>query len=319
MTRSVWRGMSSNARTISASRTARSALDRDCRPHALLELAAELGHEAFLVAGHLHVALGDQLLAVSRTHPQELHVAIMSRAARPANGRARQMRAPAPRWSGRIRRPAPHRSRSTAGRRGRRPQAIRRAALAASSGLKPSAKWAASADEWVQPEPCAAPSGCRSPGIAYSSRPSKNRSVATSRWPPVTTTAAGPSAYSARASASASSSPSPRQHARLRQVRRDHGGHRQQLVDDRLARGVVEQHGAGPRPPSRGRSHRPALRRRYSSACARGRRPVSGGAEHADLDRVDADVVGHGADLGGHDLSPAGSRGSPRRRRCSAP
>src|SRR2546425_3581274 len=33
-----------------------------------------------------------------------------------------------------------------------------------SSGSSPNASLAASVEEWVQPDPCAAPSGCRSPG-----------------------------------------------------------------------------------------------------------------------------------------------------------
>src|SRR3954471_2772542 len=82
--------------------------------------------------------------------------------------------------------------------------AIRFAALAASSGMQPSARWAASADEWVQPEPCAPPSGCRSPAISSIVVPSKNTSVASRRCPPVTTTLAGPSACNARARSSAS-------------------------------------------------------------------------------------------------------------------
>ena len=38
----------------------------------------------------------------------------------------------------------------------------------------------ATADEWVQPEPWAAPSGCRSPGIATGSPPSKKTSAISS-------------------------------------------------------------------------------------------------------------------------------------------
>src|SRR5829696_5455733 len=99
---------------------ARLGLERDGRPHALLELVAELRDETLLVAGHLHVALGDQLLAVSRAHPQELHVAIMSRAPPRASRPARQPCAVARLRSGRIRRPARLPRRSSAGRRGPR-------------------------------------------------------------------------------------------------------------------------------------------------------------------------------------------------------
>ena len=48
----------------------------------------------------------------------------------------------------------------------------------ASSGSKPRARWAASADEWVQPDPCPAPPGWRSPGISTSRSPSRKRSAA---------------------------------------------------------------------------------------------------------------------------------------------
>src|SRR4051794_34139038 len=59
-------------------------LHRDRRPHPLLELAPELRDQPLLVLLELDVSLGDQLLAVARTHAQELHGRIMSRAvARP--------------------------------------------------------------------------------------------------------------------------------------------------------------------------------------------------------------------------------------------
>ena len=44
----------------------------------------------------------------------------------------------------------------------------------------------------MQPEPCAAPSGWRSPAIRWMPSPSKSTSVASSRCPPVTTTTSGP-------------------------------------------------------------------------------------------------------------------------------
>src|SRR5215212_6479836 len=46
---------------------------RHGRPRALVELAAELRHEAFGVLGDIRIALGDQLLTMPRTHAQELH------------------------------------------------------------------------------------------------------------------------------------------------------------------------------------------------------------------------------------------------------
>ena len=53
--------------------TACLRLDRNRRPHPLLELAAELLDEPLLVLADLDVTLGDQLLAVARAHSQELH------------------------------------------------------------------------------------------------------------------------------------------------------------------------------------------------------------------------------------------------------
>src|SRR4051794_18744452 len=48
-------------------------LHRDRGPHPLLELAPELRDQPLLVLLELDVSLGDQLLAVPRTHAQELH------------------------------------------------------------------------------------------------------------------------------------------------------------------------------------------------------------------------------------------------------
>ena len=71
----------------------------------------------------------------------------------------------------------------------------------------PSASCAASVAACVQPEPCAAPSGWRVPGIAVSCSPSYSRSVASSRCPPVRTTTCGPSAWIARTSVLAARRP----------------------------------------------------------------------------------------------------------------
>ena len=73
----------------------------------------------------------------------------------PHRGRRRR---PGPGPAPISRRPAPTASEATS-----------RARRAASSGSSPRARKAASAEEWVQPEPWAAPSGCRSPGISTSS------------------------------------------------------------------------------------------------------------------------------------------------------
>ena len=133
--------------------------------------------------------------------------------------------------------------------------------LAASSGSSPSARCAASAEECVQPEPCAAPSGWRSPGIATGSPPSKNTSVASSRWPPVTTTARGPSAWTARASSSGVLPAAAREHARLGEVGRDHGDPRQQPVAQQLAARPRRAARRRSRPPSPGRAPRAPRRR----------------------------------------------------------
>ena len=198
-------------------------------------------------------------------------------------------------WSARRRPPGRGRRRCRAARRGppRPRSASPRGPPRAARG--PSARWAASADEWVQPEPCAAPSGWRSPGIRSNASPSKNRSVASSRWPPVTTTLAGPRACRRRASA-------------LEVVvgagqRRGASGtfgvitvdERQQLADDRLAGGLVEQHGAR-LGDHHGVEHDRGAGLEQRERLAHGAHGL-GGAEHADLDRVDADVLGDGADL----------------------
>src|SRR3954453_16170137 len=46
--------------------------DRYRGPHALVELAPELLHEALLIQGDIDIALSDQLLPESRSYPQEL-------------------------------------------------------------------------------------------------------------------------------------------------------------------------------------------------------------------------------------------------------
>ena len=83
--------------------------------------------------------------------------------------------APAPR----SRRPCAHGLRGHARARSR----------AASSGGAPSASCAASVEECVQPDPWAAPSGCRAPGIVDERGRRRRRGRRPrSRWPPVTTT-----------------------------------------------------------------------------------------------------------------------------------
>ena len=81
---------------------------------------------------------------------------------------------------------------------------------------------AASAEEWVQPEPWAAPSGMPlALDLAPPRAPSKKRSTSRSLWPPVTTTACGPERqHRARQLLLASRLPRPGQRPRLGDVRR---------------------------------------------------------------------------------------------------
>ncbi len=200
---------------------------------------------------------------------------------------------------------------SVAHRRGRRPRARRGRRRAART---PCARWAASAEACVQPEPCAAPPGWRSPGISVSVSPSKKVSVAVvavaagdhdvpraervhglrelgrglDASSPVSAAASGMfgvatvargricSISAARASGASSTAPGLGDHHR---------------VDDERRGGVElgQRLGDGP-----------------------DRRLV---AEHADLDRVDADVARDGADLGEDHLRARRPR--PRRRRRS--
>ena len=198
-------------------------------------------------------------------------------------------------------RPGRRRRRSRAGPAPPPREARRLATRAASSGESPWASRAARTEEWVQPDPWAAPSGWRGPGSSTSRSPSKNTSIACSRCPPVTTTAAGPSAWIRRASASdVGLARVVQQGARLGHVRREHGGAGQQQVDQRGARRRVEQLRArlGDHhriEHDRGRVGQLGQRPRHRLD----RDPV---AQHPDLDRVHADVARHRADLGHDDL-----------------
>ena len=218
-----------------------------------------------------------------------------SRLARAEPARRRRAR-PSGRGRRPARRPAPS-SRSpsrTASRR--RSRAWRPARPPA--GRAPSASCAASADECVQPEPCAAPSGWRSPGISTSRSPSKKTSVASSRWPPVTTTARGPErVHRARELLGVVVAPVAREHARLGQVRRHDGGPRQEPRRRSAARASgVEQ----PAPDSAtitGSTHDRRARRQQRRAPRAPPSIVADVAEHPDLHRVDADVLGDRPDL----------------------
>ena len=174
----------------------------------------------------------------------------------------------------RARRRARPPRRSRAARRAPPPAATRPGARAPPrAASQPSARWAASAEECVQPEPCAAPSGWRSPGISTSRSPSKKTSIACSRWPPVTTTyARAERVDGAREGSSASPSLGRRPPA---EQRRASGGSGVTTVARGSSRSTsarrasgVEQRARPTRRPSPGRA-RPACRRRAGRAPGR--------------------------------------------------
>ena len=195
---------------------------------------------------------------------------------------------------------ARRRRRSRAARRAPPPPRSRCAARAASSGSTPSASCAASAEECVQPEPCAAPSGWRGPGISTTRSPSKKRSIASSRCPPVTTTARGPERVDARAPAPRRSSVGRASPASTRASGR--------LGVTTVARGsssstqrVLRRPASSSRAPRLGDHHRVEHDRRAGrqlvERLAPPPRSLGRAAEHPDLDRVDADVLGDGPHL----------------------
>ena len=142
--------------------------------------------------------------------------------------------------------PAPGRGRA-ARRAPPRPRSLG-PSRAASSGSRPRARCAASADECVQPEPCAGAvrDGAR-PGSRRAARRRRRRPIASPGGRPVTTTARGPSAWIARASlglglAGASALvPRAGQHACLGEVRRHDRHAREQARAQRLLGVLVEQ------------------------------------------------------------------------------
>ena len=108
--------------------------------------------------------------------------------------------------------------------------------------------------------------GSAGPASSTTRSPSKTTSIACSRCPPVTTTARGPSAWTARASSSPSSAVVAGEHARLGEVGRDDRGAR-----ERRARRAPP---GRPRRAAARRTRRPSPGRRRS-ACRppAGRRP----------------------------------------------
>ena len=196
-------------------------------------------------------------------------------------------------------------------------EAIARAARAASSGLWPSARWAASALECVQPEPWAAPSGWRVP-LSVSSVVAVEEDVGD-----LLAVAAGDDD---RVRAEAVQRPRERRGVILvgRSPASTRASGRFGVIT--VARGsrsstsagagvVVEQHRAG-----LGDHHRVDHDRRAGlEQVERLADGVDGlrGAEHADLDGVDADVASRPAGPARRS-SPAASRGPRSRRSCSA-
>ena len=262
--------------------------------------------------GDLEVALGDQLLAVARAHAEELHRGDdtpgrwasqaarrghphVSPGRRPGRARApssrRPSRPPRPRSPGRPAPPRAARSRARGGRRGPRSACSRSRGRRRRGAARP---------------------GCGAIALAV-----EETSVASSRWPPVTTTTSR--AERVQRAGERPRRPSgracPAEHARLRQVGRDHGRPREQQLDQRRAGRVVEQHRARTRRPSPGRYDRRA-RVEQVERLVHGRDGLRR-AEHADLHRVDADVARRRADLLDDERRRApGGRPSPRP--CSA-
>ena len=317
MTRSVSRGISSNARTSSASRrpvaAGRSAPRPTCRGRAG-------GGTPRRGAPRPRRPRGRPRRSAARRGPDACAGTSSPADYTQRPGRRRHA-APrrAPRGQAedvdRARRRAPSSRRpSRTASRGDRACAAR----AASSGVRPSARWAASADECVQPEPCAAPSGWRSPGIGCEPLAVEEdvgrllavpagdhdhvRAERVQRAGELLGVVAGapPRPASTRAS------------GRFGVITVARGS---SALDERRAGVVVEQHRAG-----LGDHHGVDHDRRAGLEQVErlvDRRDDLGRAEHADLHRVDADVLGDRADLLDDERRPApGARRS--RRPCSA-
>ena len=208
MTRSASRGTSSKALTIRASRRPAVAALGDGGPHALVELAAELLDERSSSSATSTSPFGDEHLAVPGLHAQEPHgerrlwqsagaVATRSSAAATADA-PRPPRGGAPARAQRRRAEPEHVDRPGAG-----PEA----AQAVADGLRRDALGLARArPRGRRPAPAARPAsrsacspsrarrrrGGARPASSTTRSPSKTTSIASSRCPPVTTTAPGP-------------------------------------------------------------------------------------------------------------------------------
>ena len=312
MTRSVSRGISSNARTISASRRPVSVVVGTAAHMPCVELAAELLDEALLVLGDLD---GRPRRSAARRDPGACAGTssrpIMPEAPRPtaASGAPTS----GARVGGRRRRPGPAPCAELAQavadrlrRRSSRARAARpRAACSRARGGRRARSSACS--------PSRAPrrrGGARR-GSARASSPSKKTSV------DLVAVAAGDDdgvRAEARAARRASvlgvvASCVAGEHARLGQVRGDHGRAREQQLDERRAGRRRRAARRRTRRPSPGRS-RPASPGSSRSSASSTARDGLRRAEHADLHRVDADVLGDRADLLDDELRPAPG-GSP--------
>ena len=276
MTRPVSRGISSNARTISASRRPSERVVGTAAHMPVVELAAELLDQRLLLLGDLDVALGDELLAEAGTHAQELHrgrlypsdLGVISMPG-PPRGQAQDVDRARRRGRARAGRRAPRRRRSRAPparperRVAERQVRRQRRGVRAARAVRGAVGMALARDQ------------------VDAGRRRRARRSPRSRWPPVTTTTSGPSACSARASARRpSGAAGPGEHACLGQVRRDHGRARQQPATSALRALVVEQHRAG-LGDHHGVDHDRRAAARAGRALRRPRRRSSARPEHA--------------------------------------
>ena len=245
---------------------------RHGRPQSGVELPAELLDQALLVLGALDVSLGDQNLSVARLHPQESHGRIMSEPCRP----------PGPPGPPMWRVLCAFGGDSSGCRPGRRRRRSRCSPSATALGGEPLGdpsrlERLVAAGPAGPPEPRSACSPSRArrrpawrcPGISTSRSPSKNTSMACSRWPPVITTTlraervdppgqvSTSSSRPRRGPSSPGCSARPQQRPRLGQVRGDHGGAGQQQLCQRARARPGRAAGRRTRRPSPGRA-RPA-------------------------------------------------------------
>ena len=248
MTRSVSRGISSKARTISASRRPVSVVVGTAAHMPCVELAAELLDER---SSSSRDARGRPRRSAARHGPGACAGTSSRRLCQSAAGAGRR----APRAGARRGRQAEDvhragaRADARAGRRERPPTRCSRARARPRAACSRARGGRRARDECVQPEPCAAPSGWRSPGIASRRSPSKKTSSTSSRWPPVTTTASRAERVQRPGELASGVVRRPRappaSTARLGRFGVITVARGSSSLDDRRAGRVVEQHGAG--------------------------------------------------------------------------